>query len=103
MFKLPTIVLLFTIISLVYSKPGYLHSAAIVSPIAAIPSAISHTSRVDVHSTPIVVANAAPLVATLPAIAPLSAHLALPVATSYSTRFDLHSAPLIATYGGHPW
>lgn len=95
------IVLLFTVFATVYCRPGLLHSAAIVAPAVAIPSAVSHTSRVDIHSAPIVVAKAAPILTAV--AAPIhTAHWALPAAASYSTRLDLHSAPVIATLG-HPW
>lgn len=89
------------IVAVAYGKPGLLHSG-FVAPIAAIPSAVSHSSRVDIHSSPLVVAHAAPAVAI--AAAPI-AHYALPAATSYSSRYDIHSAPLIATLGHsiHGW
>lgn len=54
MFKL---VVLSVLVAVVAAKPGYLHGAQIIAApaaIAAYPSAISHSSRTDIVSNPIV-------------------------------------------------
>lgn len=90
-----------SLMAMAYCRPGFLHSAAVVAPIA-LPSAVSHSSRVDFHSSPIVVAHAAPALALAPAAH--LAHYALPAATSYSSRYDVHSAPLLTVgHGYHGW
>lgn len=101
MFKL---FVLLVVVAAVAAKPGLLHAPLVAAPLA-VPAAVSHTSRVDVHSSPLVVAHAAPLIA---AAAPL--HYAVPAATSYTSRVDLHSAPVVAAYAPaylgrsiHPW
>ncbi|GLV32148.1 hypothetical protein CBL_11894 [Carabus blaptoides fortunei] len=97
-------------VALAAPRPGLLHAApgalAYSAPLlthSIVPTAVSHQSRVDVHSSPVISTTyaAAPIVAA-PAVhayaAPALAYNALPTALSHSSRVDLHrSAALIAT------
>lgn len=101
-------VLFSVLFALATARPGYLHGghAYVAAPIA-IPSAVSHSSRIDFHSHPVAVVKSAPLavvkaapVALVQQVHAPVAHLALPAAVSHSSRVDIHhSAPVVATYG----
>lgn len=118
MFKL---VVLSVFLAVGAAKPGLLHSALV-------PAAVSHSSRVDIHSAPIavaapaVVAHAAPALIAHAAPAVVAHHI--PTAVSHQSRVDIHqsipvavpalaaihavpayhSAPLVhSVHSGHFW
>ncbi|KAL0872014.1 hypothetical protein ABMA27_004454 [Loxostege sticticalis] len=74
------------------SLAHYAYSAPVV---AVAPSAVSHQSRVDVHSSPAVLSHSvvAPVVAHA---APVVAHVA-PSAVSHQSRVDVHSSPAVVS------
>lgn len=97
MFKLAVFVAM-VVVCQAAPKPGFLHHDF------AYPVATSHSSRIDIHSKPIVVA-AAPAIVHAPIIhAPIVKAYApivktiIPAAVSHSSRYDVHSAPLVS-YG----
>ncbi|KAL3275638.1 hypothetical protein HHI36_020391 [Cryptolaemus montrouzieri] len=54
------LVVLMVILGVAVARPGYLHGSVLgyaAPPAIAIPTAVSHQSRVDVYSKPIVVAT----------------------------------------------
>lgn len=91
MFKL---VVLSVLLAVAAAKPSYTHGAF------AIPAAVSHQSRVDVISKPVVAAYAAaPVVAAAPALA----YSAVPAAVSHQSRVDVISKPaVLSTYAAAP-
>ncbi|XP_017775467.1 PREDICTED: larval cuticle protein F1-like [Nicrophorus vespilloides] len=85
MFKL---VVIFALVAAVSARPGYLHS-----PIA-FPLATSYSTRVDIHSKPLLAYHAAPVIAAAPIIhsAPIIAPL-----------HGLHGVPLVSAHSFHHW
>ncbi|CAH0729682.1 unnamed protein product, partial [Brenthis ino] len=78
------------------------HSAVVAAPIAhavvAAPAAVSHQSRVDVHSSPAAVAHTAPVLAAAPVF---SAHgLAAHGLAAHGLAAHGHAAPLLG-YSAH--
>lgn len=115
LFKMYKLVVLSALFAVAFAapKPGHLAAAAplaYAAPAVALPAAVSHQSRVDVYSKPVVTAYAAapavaaysaPAVAaySAPAIAAYSAPaVALPAAVSHQSRVDYVSKPLVAAY-----
>ena len=74
----------------------YLKKRSLVTPLAytavVAPSAVSHQSRVDIHSTPLVHAYAAPV---------LSHYAASPIVSHYAAPY--HGLLGHRAYGVHPW
>lgn len=88
MFKL---VVLSALLAIAAAKPSFYHDAV------AVPAAVSHQSRVDVYSKPLVTAYSAPLVATAPVLASPKV-VALPAAVSHQSRVDvIDSHPVVST------
>lgn len=80
MFKL---VVLFAIVVVASARPGLLHHGI------AIPAAVSHTARVDVH-------HAVPAVHAVAVAAPAVVAHHVPAAVSHQSRVDvIHSAPVV--------
>lgn len=76
-------------------------SPSLVSTHAVLPAAVSHQSRTDIISEPVVAAYAAPAVvkaAPVVAAAYAAPALAIPAATSHTYRTDVISKPVVATY-----
>lgn len=98
-------VLFSVLLAVAAARPGFLHGehAALVAAPIAIPSAVSHSSRVDFHTHPVAVVKTAPVLVKAvhaPIIAAPVAHVALPSAVSHSSRYDVHhSVPVVASYG----
>lgn len=99
MFKL---VVLFALVAVAVAKPSLgLGYSAFVAPVAALPSAVTHTYRADIISKPVVTAYAAaPAFVSAPIIAKsyVAAPLAVPAAISHTYRRDFASKPVIAAY-----
>lgn len=78
-------------------------SVAVPLVYAAVPSAVSHQSRVDVHSSPGVVAAAPvsyvaqPVVAHAAYAAPASTVYVGGAAVSHQSRVDVHSSPAVVS------
>ncbi|XP_031348284.1 cuticle protein 64-like [Photinus pyralis] len=91
MFKLVVLSIVIAVVAAA-PTPGYLHAA----PIAYIPSAVSHSSRIDYHSKPIVTYTA-PLVTSHVVAAPIIKDYSLlgGYGYGYGHGFDLH--------GVHGW
>ncbi|XP_063827896.1 calphotin-like [Ostrinia nubilalis] len=75
-------------------------AAAVAAPSLYVPSAVSHQSRVDVHSSPAVVTQyvAEPVVATHVVAEPVveaRAVYAAPAAVSHQSRVDVRSSPAV--------
>lgn len=76
-------------------------SVAVPLVYAAVPSAVSHHSRVDVHSSPAVVAAAPvayvaqPVIARAAYAAPASTVYVGGAAVSHQSRVDVHSSPAV--------
>lgn len=119
MFKL---FVLSAVLAVAAAKPGYLHGGhEIYAAPVAIPAAVSHSSRIDVHSKPIAIVKSAPFVSYAPAVvaapiahasighaaighAPLAHSVVAPIsyATSHASRYDIHhSVPVVSHYGGY--
>lgn len=73
-----------------YAAPVITHSIA--------PAAVSHQSRVDVHTSPASVSHAyaAPVVAH--AVAPVVAHAIAPAAVSHQSRVDVRTSPAVVAH-----
>ncbi|XP_018322808.1 larval/pupal cuticle protein H1C-like [Agrilus planipennis] len=110
MFKL---VVLSVFLAVAAARPGFLHGeVAVAAPAVSIPSAVSHQSRTDIISSPVVATYAAPVHAA-PAVAveayaapahfayAAPAPIALPSAVSSQYRYDVHNKPLVAAYAAH--
>lgn len=99
MFKL---VVLSALVAVAAAKPsGFgLAYSSIYTPVAAVPSAISHTYRSDVISKPIVAYAHAPALyaGAIVQKAVVAAPLAVPAAVSHTYRSDIISKPVIAAY-----
>ncbi|XP_017775466.1 PREDICTED: larval cuticle protein F1-like, partial [Nicrophorus vespilloides] len=63
------------VVACVAAAPGYLHAAPI-----AVPLATSHTSRIDIHSKPILTVSA-PIIKTV-----VAAPIIVPAAVSHASR-----------------
>ncbi|KAM3966310.1 uncharacterized protein ACR2FA_012614 [Aphomia sociella] len=75
---------------------GHILKKRSVVPVAySVPSAVSHQSRVDVHTSPAVVATA-PVVAE-PAVIEARAIYAAPAAVSHQSRVDVRTSPAVVT------
>lgn len=76
-------------------------SVAVPLAYAAVPAAVSHQSRVDIHNSPAVVAAAPvsyvaePLVAHAVYAAPASTVYVGGAAVSHQSRVDVHSSPAV--------
>lgn len=96
MYKL---VVLSVLLAVVSARPGYL---------GHYPAAVSHVSRVDIHSKPVIAGYGSPYYGGLGlgygagygGAYGLGHTVPLPVAHSYSNRVDIHhDAPIISGYG----
>lgn len=94
MFKLAVV---FAVFSVVLAAPGFLHEPY------AYPAAVSHTSRVDVYSKPLITKYVAPSVIGSPLIGGHVGSLgyaSAPAAYSHST-FEVHPPPVYHGYGSY--
>lgn len=100
MFKLVVLSVVLAVVAAA-PTPGFLHAApvAVAAPLA-IPAAVSHTSRIDIHSKPIIATYAAPLVAHHAVVAaPIVKSYGLLDGYGYGYGYGLHGL-----HGGlHGW
>lgn len=91
------LVVVFAVFSVVLGAPGFLHEPY------AYPAAVSHTSRVDVYSKPLITKYVAPSVIGSPLIGGHVGSLgyaSAPAAYSHSS-FEVHPPPAYHSYGSY--
>ncbi|KAM3966389.1 cuticular protein hypothetical 16 [Aphomia sociella] len=101
-----SLVVLLSVVALASAKPSELLNAGIVSyaapAVATYPAAISQQSRIDIKSSPAVVATAAvaPIARTIiaePAFAAAPIAYSAPAAVSSQSRIDIKSSPAVVS------
>lgn len=99
-------IVFFACLAFASARPGLLHGEHIVAAPVVLPSAVSHSSRVDVYSKPIAVVKSAPVVVASPVVA--APVIAAPIVSGHGLdSYDLGGHGLLGhgiggyEFGGH--